>query len=275
MKVCARCKTQKEDCEFYIYKRNSDGLSSWCKQCQHEYDNNRSKTADRIAYAKLYSETHKEQKKLYNETHKEQQKRWYEENKERKLALGKIWVENNKEHQLETCRLYAASHKKQRNAYKKKYYQEHKEQQQLSSREYRKKNKEVINQKARQKYANNVKLRLSKSISNSMYRALKLNKTERHWETLVSYNLQQLKEHLEKQFDENMNWNNYGIYWEIDHIIPVNTFDFSSPEDSDFKICWSLANLRPLEKHENQSRPKNGRDISIDIITKIRGEDTN
>ena len=45
-----------------------------------------------------------------------------------------------------------------------------------------------------------------------------------------------------------MNWNNYGEYWEIDHIIPQNLFNMTTAESKDFQICWSLMNLRPLEK---------------------------
>ena len=28
--------------------------------------------------------------------------------------------------------------------------------------------------------------------------------------------------HLEKQFTKEMNWENYGTYWEVDHIIPLS-----------------------------------------------------
>jgi len=28
--------------------------------------------------------------------------------------------------------------------------------------------------------------------------------------------------HLERQFDKNMSWDNYGVYWEVDHIIPLS-----------------------------------------------------
>ena len=94
-----------------------------------------------------------------------------------------------------------------------------------------------------------------------IWHSLKNKKNEQHWEDLVPYNLQQLKEHLESQFDENMTWDNYGEYWEIDHIIPQGLFNITNYTDREFQICWSLLNLRPLEWKANRSRPKDGRDI--------------
>lgn len=58
-----------------------------------------------------------------------------------------------------------------------------------------------------------------------------------------------------------MSWDNYGEYWEIDHIIPKSQFDFTSYNDIGFQICWSLMNLRPLTVSENRSRPKDGSDV--------------
>lgn len=75
--------------------------------------------------------------------------------------------------------------------------------------------------------------------------------------------------HLELQFTPEMNWENYGEYWEIDHIIPKQKLKYNSPEDKNFKICWSLANLRPLTVVENRQRPKDGRDIPENIIQNI------
>ena len=51
-----------------------------------------------------------------------------------------------------------------------------------------------------------------------------------------------------------MNWNNYGGIWEIDHKKPIASFNIISYEDSEFKECWSLDNLRPLSLYENRSR---------------------
>ena len=63
----------------------------------------------------------------------------------------------------------------------------------------------------------------------------------------------ELKIHLEKQFDSHMNWGNHGIYWHIDHIIPQSVLPYISMDDENFKICWALDNLRPLEAKQNMS----------------------
>ena len=93
--------------------------------------------------------------------------------------------------------------------------------------------------------------RLSGSIGLAIRTALKGNKKGHHWETLVDYTLEQLKQRLEMNFDDNMNWENYGNYWWIDHIKPVSLFNFKTPEDQSFKDCWALANLQPMEKIAN------------------------
>ena len=58
--------------------------------------------------------------------------------------------------------------------------------------------------------------------------------------------------HLEGLFQPRMSWNNYGKKgWEVDHIIPLSRFDYSFPDDSQFKECWSLKNLQPLWAADN------------------------
>ena len=98
------------------------------------------------------------------------------------------------------------------------------------------------------------KYKLNSVISSSIGSSLRKNKGGRKWINLVGYNLDKLKSHLENQFDKNMNWNNHGTYWHIDHIIPISKFNFTSAESIDFKRCWSLDNLRPLEKFQNLSK---------------------
>ena len=72
--------------------------------------------------------------------------------------------------------------------------------------------------------------------------------------TKLPYTPQQLKEHLEKQFTLEMNWSNYGFYWEIDHIYPQSKLSFDSLEHPNFLECWKLDNLRPLTCEENRKK---------------------
>jgi predicted transcriptional regulator len=96
-----------------------------------------------------------------------------------------------------------------------------------------------------------IKNKLNKSISSNMLHSLKNgSKNNRHWELLVCYNLEQLKNHLEKQFQPGMSWDNYGK-WHIDHKIPISAFNYTTPEDIDFKRCWALSNLQPMWAIEN------------------------
>jgi 5-methylcytosine-specific restriction endonuclease McrA len=92
---------------------------------------------------------------------------------------------------------------------------------------------------------------LNNAMATAIYLSLRKNKKRRHWEDLVGYKLEDLKEHLEKRFDDKMNWSNYGTYWHIDHIKPKSKFKYSHPEELEFKKCWSLENLQPLEGKEN------------------------
>jgi hypothetical protein len=57
-----------------------------------------------------------------------------------------------------------------------------------------------------------------------------------------------------KLFKPGMTWENYGTYWHIDHKVPVVVHNFNRPEDIDFRLCWALRNLQPLEALENMKK---------------------
>ena len=60
-------------------------------------------------------------------------------------------------------------------------------------------------------------------------------------------------EHLEKQFMDNMTWDNYGK-WHVDHIQPISSFNIKAIGDNEFMRCWSLGNLQPLWGPDNLSK---------------------
>jgi len=73
-----------------------------------------------------------------------------------------------------------------------------------------------------------------------------------NWENLVGYSLKDLVKRLEETMPEGCNWQNYlDGELHIDHIIPISAFNFTDPEDNDFKCCWALDNLQLLTAKDN------------------------
>ena len=77
----------------------------------------------------------------------------------------------------------------------------------------------------------------------------------------LPYTADQLKRHLESLWEPWMNWENYGgradnpaKTWQLDHIKPHSSFNYTSVSDPQFLECWALSNLRPLEKIENMKK---------------------
>ena len=125
------------------------------------------------------------------------------------------------------------------------------------NKQYWKDNKKDITIKRtiykRERYKNNPMFKLnvciSAAIRGSLYNS---SKNGHHWEGLVGYTLQDLREHLESQFQSGMTWDNHGIHgWHIDHIIPKASFNFITYEDPEFLKCWALDNLQPLWAEDN------------------------
>ena len=113
----------------------------------------------------------------------------------------------------------------------------------------------IKKRKANKKYyeQNKFRTRVSAAVRKSLNTCGR--KRGRSWEKLVGYTLQQLKEHIEKQFKNGMSWNTYGVKgWHIDHIRPVSSFNITSTDCEDFKKCWALENLQPLWWCDNLSK---------------------
>lgn len=65
---------------------------------------------------------------------------------------------------------------------------------------------------------------------------------------LVGCTVEQLREHIAKQFTEGMTFENYGE-WHVDHIRPCASFDLNDPEQ--LKTCFNWQNLQPLWAADN------------------------
>lgn len=94
--------------------------------------------------------------------------------------------------------------------------------------------------------------RFDRNLKHQIYLSIKYDKSGKKWESLLGYTLSDLKKHLENQFDENMNWGNFGEYWWVDRIIPCSRFKYS--DLGEFHKCWCLKNTRPLYKNICQKK---------------------
>jgi hypothetical protein len=245
-RICPQCK------KTIYYKRRGTFLmairkNSTCKPCSYErrkkpikekkikdekyYQNLIEK---RITYKKKWREENKEVLKIKS-------KKWREENKEVLKIKSKKWREENKETISKKSKISYQNNKEKRKEQVKKYRESPK-------------GKEVIRKRSllpKNKLNNNISKSIGQSI-NLFSRNKNLRKSGRHWENITGYTIEQLMIHLEKQFTQGMNWDNYGKGgWELEHIIPVSFFDFSYIEDIEFKYCWSLNNLQPLWRKDN------------------------
>jgi len=89
------------------------------------------------------------------------------------------------------------------------------------SSKYQKSNLEYFRDYARE-YLKVPKRRLIHNTRVRIYKALKNNLKTSSSTELLGCSIEEYKEYIENQFDDKMNWDNYGSYWEIDHTIPIN-----------------------------------------------------
>jgi predicted DNA-binding transcriptional regulator AlpA len=71
-----------------------------------------------------------------------------------------------------------------------------------------------------------------------------------HYFDVLQYTPEELIIHLEKQFKDDMTWDNYGV-WHVDHKLPITSFDIQEMGDEEFMKCWCLDNLQPMWGEEN------------------------
>jgi len=137
-----------------------------------------------------------------------------------------------------------------------KWYEQNKEYRKEYLKEYREKNIDNI-RKTKRDYERNRKASdpLYKLISNfrtAIYTVLKESNVDKygHYFDVLQYTPEELIFHLEKQFKDDMTWDNYGI-WHVDHKLPITSFDIQEMGDEEFMRCWCLDNLQPMWGEEN------------------------
>lgn len=76
----------------------------------------------------------------------------------------------------------------------------------------------------REYYQNNIEYKIMSNVRCRLHHALKAKNEVKKGRTLkyLGCTIKEYKNYLEKQFTSKMSWENYGPYWEVDHIIPLS-----------------------------------------------------
>jgi hypothetical protein len=148
------------------------------------------------------------------------------ETKKRKSKNHKVWSEKNRDHL---------------NNYHKEWREKNADKIRKTKRNYEKTRK-----------SNDPLYKLISNFRTAIYQVLKENNVKKngHYFDILKYTPQQLIEHLEKQFSDEMTWDNYGD-WHVDHKHPISLYNIKEIGDNEFMKCWSLDNLQPMWGSEN------------------------
>ncbi len=235
------------------------------KAWHREYDKRR---REKINNDPVLLSERQRKSKVYHEENKERAKEkadaYYSRNKERLLKKRVLYYKENKvvldraareyyEENKDKFKLYNERHRDRIRVYKKIRYEKIKADPELLAA-----NKESNRMSQKKRRKNSLTVVLSHRMSTGIYHSLKKGaKNHKHWEELVDFTLDDLIVRLKSTLPDNYSWEDFtkiGTELAIDHILPIDSFDFSNSEDPEFKQCWALSNLQILTRSENCSK---------------------
>lgn len=117
-------------------------------------------------------------------------------------------------------------------------------------------NKDKWNEYQRNRIKYDPTYKIKTSVRKAILKAIKGHDKSKSTQDILGCTYQELRKHIESQFEPWMTWENKGLYngdfnygWDIDHIIPLSTA--KSPEDILYLNHYT--NLRPLCSHVNRN----------------------
>ena len=173
----------------------------------------------------------KRQKDGYHYICKECYKIYKEQNKEKIQSKHREWLDNNKS--------YISN-------YNQKYNKDNKEKKNQLIKQWFDNNPDYHKEWKRKKHDTDIYYRIRANLRSRFYNAVIKHFKIQSVIDLLGCSVDECKQHLESQFKPEMNWNNHGIVWEIDHIKPCSSFDLTDIEQQ--KQCFHYSNLQLLFK---------------------------
>lgn len=230
IKACCKCGIAKPaTTEFFVKKLA--GLSARCKPCLQK--------AKRDAWARKAEGINAARRAARNDETRRRDRQRYAAAPERKRANVRAWREANPDKRREIDR---------------RHYEKFRDKKVRQASEWGERNpdrkRRNVREFYRRKRATDPMYRLRAAVSSLIYGHLKSGKGGKRTEEVLGYTTADLRQHLERQFEHGMSWDNYGE-WHVDHILPVASFKFETADDPEFRACWALSNLRPLWAAEN------------------------
>jgi hypothetical protein len=179
----------------------------------------------------------KRQKDGYHYICKECHKIYKKNNKDIIYKKHKIWLDNNRE--------YISNYNKQ-------YYIQYPEKKKYYLDKWKENNQDYGKEYKRKKYNNDIYYRIKDNLRSRFYNAVINQFKIKSVIDLLGCSVDELKQNFEIKFKPEMNWENHGDVWEIDHIIPCDNFDLTDIEQQ--KQCFHYTNLQPLFKTTHISK---------------------
>ena len=120
----------------------------------------------------------------------------------------------------------------------------------------------------KERYKNDPEFKLTRTIRGRIGSAI-FNRSMRSVKYL-GCSISLFKQWMEFQFTPDMNWENHGSYWHIDHVLPVKAFNVKISYEQ--RLCFNWKNTQPLVKEENISKGAKilGNHIINNIVTTTR-----
>lgn len=161
------------------------------------------------------------------------------------------WKAANKAHTLQYTREWKATNKEYVSEYNSKYSIENRNEIQKRSTAYH-----IM------RYHNDVNFRLARQIRDKCNRVMKSVRPSKDALDILGCSQKFFKAWLQYNFTSEMNFENYGKVWHIDHLIPISKFNLT--DDTEMRKCFHWTNCQPMLARKNQS--KNNRVTSEDVL---------
>ena len=255
-KKCTKCGEEKPATKEYFHadRQYPSGIRGICKVCTGKhYAEHKERIAarNREHYRenrdRILAENREKYANNYNGI-KDSTRERYEKNRDENLIKKRAHHHKNKEAFNAISRDYHAANRDLCNAKRRDYYVKHRD-------EANEKDRIRGKERHRKLYGKDPSYTIRTRVSALMRYSLKNGSKSKSLNDILDYTIEELKEHIEGLFTENMSWDAFmrgEIH--IDHKRPISSFNITSVDDLDFKICWSLSNLQPLWAFDNLSK---------------------